>query len=324
MPKIELAARIRERLSHNNWGLMGSQGYVLGIDPGGYGLRAALVNLHDHTYTSAAIETSAAEPQDILTRTLEVARTLLDESGVPASRLLRVGVGFGGPIDPQTGRVLFTPRKPEWEHFALRDAVEQALDTSTLADNDANLIALAEATFGTGSHLQHLVYLHLSSGVGGGLVFDRHLYKGAHGLAGEIGHASIGPGLSGRTHTATLEELVSISGLLQRAREQGLDTTNLNDIFSDHPVGQHVVDEAVQILGLRLAHIVALLNPDIIVLGGIVVRIGGDRFVAAIASAIHTHLPASLAHSVQVVASVLGPDSIAIGGIALALESLLE
>lgn len=316
--------RMQERLSHMNWGLLGGQGHVLGIDLGGYGLRVALINLHDQTYSSTSVEATGDDPQVILETALALARKHLDDMGVPPNLLVRVGVGFGGPVDPSRGVVLFSPRMTGWKNFSLKNYFEQAFDTVTLVDNDANLIALGEAVFGIGYECQHLFYLHLSSGVGGGIVLDGRIYHGAMAMAGEIGHAVVGPVRGGVSETATLEELVSISGLLKRAEELGLTTTNLNDIFSEHPIGQRVVQEAVQTLAIRIAHVVALLDPRIVVLGGIVVRLGGDSFVQSIADNMNQYLAPALSRPVSVVASELGADSIAIGALALALDSLRD
>jgi glucokinase len=220
--------------------------------------------------------------------------------------------------------VLFSPRTSGWENFSLKTHFEQAFDTLTLADNDANLIALGEAAFGAGTGYNHLCYLHLSSGVGGGIVLDGRLYHGANAVAGEIGHVAVVPPAGETGSVATLEEMVSISGILQHASQAGFATSNLHDIFSEHPVGQQVVRETVDLLALHLAQTVSLLDPQIIVLGGIVVRIGGDTFVESIAQRIQRYIHPTFARPLKVVASALGADSIAIGAVALALESLSD
>jgi glucokinase len=315
---------VEEQLQRGNWGFLADQqGYLVGIDLGGYGLRVALVNLHDHTYTSVHAETTTSDPQTMLAETLDLTRSLLDQQSVPSERLVRIGVGFGAPVDYDRGVVLSSPRRPGWEGFALKEAFEQAFDTVTMVDNDANLIALGEATFGIGHGCPHLFYLHLSSGVGGGMVLDNRLYHGASAIAGEIGHAVVGSDWV-EEPTATLEQLVSIGGLLRRAEHLGLSTENLNDLFSDNPIGQQVVAEAVNILAIRMAHVIALLDPRMIVLGGIVVRLGGEGLVEAIARQMNQYLAPAIARPVDVVASVLGADSIAIGALALALDSLQD
>jgi glucokinase len=315
---------IQERLADNRWGILGSQGHVLGIDLGGYGIRVALVDLQNHTYTSVHTPCERENPEAIIATTIALTHTLLKDSHVPASRLVRVGIGFGSPIDPHKGTVLLSPRMSEWHNRSLKNTFEQAFDTVTLVDNDANLIAFGEATFGIGYGCPNLFYLHLSSGVGGGIVLDGRIHHGANALAGEVGHVIAEKSAANPQGTATLENLVSLTGLLQRAQERGYTTDNLEDLFSDHPIAQAIMQDTVHILAMRLAHVVALLDPQMVVLGGIVVRIGGEPFIQAITEQVNKYLAPALTRPVSVVQSVLGTESIAVGALALALESLQE
>jgi glucokinase len=320
----DLTTLIADRLSQNQWGLLGNQGHILGIDLGSYGLRAALVDLHNHTYRAAVSEQIDGSPDEITAQAVAMGRRLLNEAGIGADRLVRVGVGFNGPVDLRRGTVRLSPRHAVWENYPLQERFEQAFDAVTLIDNDANLIALAEATFGVGRGRQHLFYLHLSSGVGGGLVLNGRLYHGADSLAGEIGHAVVGHGWDGTGVPETLEELVSISGLTRQAARLGLTADRLELIFSDAPAAVEVIDRTVDILATRIAQIVALLDPEVVVLGGIVVRIGGSAFIERIAARVNHFLAPQLARSLPVVASTLGPDSVTIGALALALDSLAD
>lgn len=319
-------AMVEERLSHNKWGILGSQGYILGLDIGSYGLRAALIDLQKHTYASMHREVSSDQAEVLVSGMIDLARELLAEHHVDLNRLVRVGVGFGGPVDVRRGVVLLSPRLAGWEQFPLRERIEAAFGADTLVDNDANLIALAEATFGVGRDVQNLFYLHLSSGVGGGLVINGRLYHGATATAGEIGHALIAPidRLHGEQSPVTLEQRVSIRGLLQRADALGLQTDSLNDIFSDNSIGQQVIAETTDVLAARLSQITALIDPEMIVLGGIVVRIGGESFISSITSHMHDYMVWEVERSTPLVSSMLGFDSVAIGGVALALESMNE
>jgi glucokinase len=317
---------VQDRLSRNSWGFMGSQGYILGMDVGGYGLRAALIDLHSHTYHCAHGETTTNTADGLVTDSIMLARDLLAEHGVAPNYLVRVGVGFGGPVDARRGMVMLSHRMPGWEQFPLKERIEEAFGALTLVDNDANLIALAEATFGVGRDVQDLFYLHLSSGVGGGLVLDGRLYHGATTTAGEIGHAIVGPidPLHPKEPPHTLEQYLSIKGLLRRAGELGFETDLLSDIFGDNPTGRQVVAEAVDLLAVRLSQIVALIDPQIIVLGGVVARSGGEAFLAAIEERMRGYMASLVDRPVEVVASVLGFESVAIGGLALALESMRD
>ncbi|HET9221699.1 MAG TPA: ROK family protein [Roseiflexaceae bacterium] len=317
---------VQDRLARNSWGLLGTQGYILGLDIGGFGLRAALVNLHSHTYSAVHREVSAANASAVVSDVIGLARDLLHTHGVAPGHVVRIGVGFGGPVDARAGVTIVSHRMPGWERLPLRERIEEELGAVTLLDNDANLIALAEATFGVGRDVQHLFYLHLSSGVGGGLVLDRRLYHGATTTAGEIGHAVVGPIDPLRPHErpGTLEQHLSISGLLRRAAELGLETDLLSDIFGDHPVGRQVAAEAANLLAVRLSQIVALIDPQMIVLGGVVARSGGEALIGAIQEQISGYMASLVERPVPIVASVLGFESVAIGGVALALESMRD
>jgi glucokinase len=317
---------VQDRLTRNTWGFLGSQGHILGLDVGSYGLRAGLIDLHSHTYTSAHREAIPDTPDEIVAGVIELGQELLAEQHVVPDRLVRVGAGFGGPIDVRHSVIILSPRMPGWERFPLGERIEAAFGAVTLVDNDANLIALAEATFGAGREVQHLFYMHLSSGVGGGLVLDGRLYHGATSTAGEIGHAVVGPIDPTRPNEwpGTLEQHLSIKALLRRASELGLQTNLLSDVFGDHPVGKQIASEAATLLGVRLSQIIALIDPQMIVLGGVVMRNGGEPFLELVRERTHTYLGALVERPVQIVASVLGAESVAIGGLALALESMRE
>jgi len=319
-------ALVQDRLAHNSWGLLGTQGYILGMDIGGFGLRAALVDLHSHTYHCAHREIGSGSADAITQDAIALARELLEQHGVTPDRVVRVGVGFAGPVNARSGTVHLSHRMSGWEHFPLKQQIEDAFGAVTLLDNDANLIALAEATFGIGRDVQDLFYLHLSSGVGGGLVLDGRLYHGATTTAGEIGHAVVGPidpmHPQGPPHT--LEQHLSIQGLLARAAELGLETDLLSDVFGNSPIGRQVVSEATDVLAVRLSQIIALIDPQIVVVGGVVARSGGDEFLSAIEERMRSYTASLVERPVEIVASVLGFESVAIGGLALALESMRD
>jgi glucokinase len=260
----------------------------------------------------------------IVEQALDLVRGVFKHNGISLRQVARIGVGFGGPVDSATGVTRVSHRMPGWERYPLAACIEEALDAPALLDNDANVIALGEASCGAGRDTHSLFYLHLSTGVGGGLVLDDRLYHGATMTAGEVGHAIVrsdGPPCScgGRGH---LESYVSVSGLLRRVNELGLQTDNLMQVFANEPASQQTLAEAIDLLTLALANVVSLLDPEIIVLGGIVVRLGGDTFVDTISRQLEVALPPSLRRRIPVVASSFGYDSVAVGALALAMHSL--
>jgi hypothetical protein len=112
---------IQERLTHNRWGLLGGQGCVLGFDVGSYGLRAALVDLSRHTFYAMHREPANESPQELVGGAIDLGNELMAAHGVTAAHLVRVGAGFGGPVDVRQGIVLLSPRAPGWERYPLRD-----------------------------------------------------------------------------------------------------------------------------------------------------------------------------------------------------------
>jgi glucokinase len=126
-----------------------------------------------------------------LARIAADARRLLAEAGVASGELAAVGVSAPGPVDPARGAIVRPPNLPGWDVVPVRDLLAEALGAPVRVENDANAAALAEWRYGAGRGYQDLVYLTMSTGVGGGLVLGGRLHAGARGNAGEIGHLPV-------------------------------------------------------------------------------------------------------------------------------------
>jgi len=122
------------------------------------------------------------------TTMLTLARKLLADR-IPAA----IGVSFGGPVDAVRGRVILSHHVPGWENTSLRDQLQKEFGVPVSVDNDANVAALGEYTFGAGQGCASLFYVTVSTGVGGGLVSDGKIFNGADAMAGEIGHTIVDP-----------------------------------------------------------------------------------------------------------------------------------
>jgi glucokinase len=318
--------QIKQCLQRGQSDLIGSHGVLVGVDLGSYGLRALAADLHGNRVVADQRPLPDGTPDEIVAQALELVRDVLEEGGWTAQQLVRIGIGFGGPVDADAGLTRLSHRMPGWEQYPVVARFEEALGATALLGNDANVTALGEASCGIGHDVRNLFYLHLSTGVGGGLVLDKRLYSGATTTAGEIGHATVrrdGPRCScgGYGH---LEAYVSIDSLLRRAGELGLHTDDLQHVFDGNEIGRQTVTEAVGLLGLALGNVVTLLDPNMIVLGGTVTRIGGEPLLQMVREQLDASLPPSLRRSVPVVASTFGIDSVAVGALALAMQSLGE
>ncbi len=317
---------IKRSLRRGDGALVGGQGSVLGVDVGSYGLRAIVADLHGTKVHRAERPLPTGDAEVIVEAALALVDDLLQTSSTSTRQIVRIGIGFGGPVDADAGLTRIHHRRPGWESFPLAERFEQALDAPALLDNDANVIALGEACCGAGRDVRDLFYLHLSTGVGGGLVIDGRLYHGATTTAAEIGHTIVRPdgppcSCGGAGH---LESYVSVGALLRTLGQKGVETNDLAAVFDTDTAAKETVREATALLGVTLANVVTMLDPQIIVVGGIVARIGGEPWLAELSQALQRSLPPTLAHDIPVVPSTFGHDSVAVGGLALAHASLQD
>jgi glucokinase len=275
------------------------QAYLLGIDIGGTSLRVALARSALRIRKQRKLSSPAQEEPEVMVRTIaETARDLLRE--LPGASLAAVGLAAPGSIDVFRGMVTTSPNLPRFQDVPLRDLVARELGVPVAMDNDATAAALAEHKLGVGQGTRDMVYVTVSTGIGAGLIVGGRLYYGAHGGAGEAGHMTVqadGPLCScGRrgcwealaSGTAVIREATrrlqadetgsSLARVLKR-RPNGLDVRDVEKAaLGGDVMGQAVLDQAAFYLGVGLASLVNLLNPELVVLGGGLTRMG-PRFL---------------------------------------------
>ncbi len=336
---------MREQPGRGSTSLLGIGGYLLGVDIGGYGLQVALANTQGellHTHRQPLEE--EREASQVVLAALEMAHTLLQQAAIRPDQVIRVGIGFGGPVDVEEGVTIVSHRMPGWERYPLRQVFEEEFEAVTLLDNDARVTALGEALYGAGRQARDLFYLHLSSGVGGGMVLNNQLFRGATTTAGEIGHTLVledGP-LCDCGRRGHLEALVSAPALIARAKELARQEPGpLEGWAAQDPRGlrfHHVVEaarqgyapcrqvlaEAAHYLALAVSNLVNLLNPETIVLGGVVARLAGEDLLDPLREEVRATAMEVPGQAVQIVLGSLGEEAVVIGAIALALRSLEE
>ncbi|HEX2484633.1 MAG TPA: ROK family protein [Myxococcota bacterium] len=165
---------------------------LLGIDLGGTKVAFALGDAEGRPLRQQRRPTEpSGDPAADVARIAKDAAGLIAEARAEGARVQAVGVSVPGPFDPDTGTVLRPPNLPGWDAVPLRDQLAQALGLPIHLENDANAAALAEWRFGAGRGARHVVYLTMSTGVGGGLVLDGRLYRGVRAGAGELGHVQL-------------------------------------------------------------------------------------------------------------------------------------
>jgi glucokinase len=323
--------------------------YILGLDFGGTKLAAGLVDPASGTVVAGARRlTPSGGAAASLAAMLDLARDLLKDrrsriedrpfdprSSILDPRLAGVGVSFNGPVAADGRTVRRSMHIPGWDDVALAERLEQELGLPVLIANDADAAALAEQRFGAGRGVQHLLYLTVSTGIGGGVVIDRRLHRGERAWAGEIGHMPLvpnGPACPCGRH-GCLESLASGLSIAREARQQLRDwgdSSQLQSLPADQISARDVAnavaqgdklarviwEEAMGWLGLGIAAAVNLLDPGKVVLGGGLTRAGALLFdpVRRIVAA-HALDPA-----VEVVPAALGDDVGILGGAALLID----
>ncbi|WP_168734890.1 ROK family protein [Deinococcus sp. KSM4-11] len=269
---------------------------LLALDVGGTKLAAGLITSRGELLASLREPTRLdTGPEGVVGRLVAMGRELLAGYAGPVSW---VGVGCGGPLDRERGIIQNPPNLPGWHDVPLKQWLEDALDLPVWVDNDANAAALAEWRFGSGRGCQHLVYLTLSTGIGGGVILDGQLYTGKAGNAGELGHLQVD--VRGEPCTCggrgCLERYASGTGIGHRAREWArlhpdsllarLETfpehitahTVRRALESGDPLTAAFWDDTLDYLAAGVASIVHAFDPQRVVIGGGVANFGDLLF----------------------------------------------
>ena len=281
--------------------------YVLGIDIGGSKLSTVLATRNGEILEKTRRPTDAhLGPQVGVTRLIEMLHETLQACGMDAdrSRIAGIGVACGSPMDAERGIILGPPNLQSWNPVPIKEILEDEFGLYTRLENDANAGALAEWLFGAGWGKRCVVYMTMGTGIGGGLVLDGRLYRGANGNAGEIGHMRVVPEggpLCGCGKRGCLEAFCSGPSIARRTRQAmsanltpgrrehganaallalagSIEAASAEHLFAaarqGDPLATHLVDETAHYLGVGLANVVQVLNPEVIVLGTIATEQG--------------------------------------------------
>jgi glucokinase len=250
-------------------------------------------------------------------------------------KLAAVGVSFGGPVDAATGTVRLSHHVPGWEDTPLRSQLQDEFGAPAAVDNDANVAALGEWRFGAGQGCASLLYVTVSTGIGGGWVLNGHIYSGADGMAGEIGHIVVRPGgaecVCGKRGCLEIEACGTAIARKMRERLETakVSTSEVSTQVTGESVAraaqqgdslaQEVMDDAARMLGTGLGGAVNLMNPRRIVLGGGVTK-SGDHWWHVVRKTARAHALPQM--RVDIVPAQLGDDAPLWGAVTLG-EALL-
>ena len=308
---------------------------LVGVDLGGTNIRAALFTSNTPPPTTIAKHpTPASDGVDAVIQCLiETIDEVLKEGGSPSC----IGIGAPGPLDPKRGVILYAPNLPGWHDVPLADRIGHHFQAPVVVGNDANLAALGEWRHGAGDGVSDMIYLTISTGIGGGVIIDEKLLLGANGLGAELGHVTIDPDgpICSCGQPGHIEALASGTALARRAVTQLESGTasSLRAIWETSPlsarhVGQaaeegddlasRLVEETGKMIGRYLADLSHIFNPKTIVLGGGVTQIG-ELLFQPIRTAVKKYaLSSEYYQELEIVPASLGDDAGLIGAMVLA------
>ena len=244
-----------------------------------------------------------------------------------------IGIGFGGPVDNQSGKILTSYQVPGWTDFVLQEWLEKLTRIPVWIDNDANVACLGESIYGAGINHTRVFYVTMGSGVGGGLVVNQQIYHGARNSEAEFGHVRLdktgrtvesscsGWAVDEKIRNYTLQHPDSTLGKLTKGFSRGEARVLLEALAQNDEPAIEILDQTTDDVAFALSHVVHLLNTETIILGGGLSLIGEP-----LRQRIEKKLPAYLMDvlrpgpSIQI--SALKEDAVPIGALALAIHKI--
>jgi predicted NBD/HSP70 family sugar kinase len=297
---------------------------AVGIDFGRRHLRIVLSSVGYAVIAEQFVELPLGySAEEGIDRASVLLRELLADAQVQPTSVIGVGVGIPGPIDGRNGTVVQGAILPEWVGIDLR-SLEDRLHFPVLFDNDANLGALAEVTWGPHHRANQLVFVKIGTGIGAGLILNGQSYRGFFGVTGEIGHGTAidhGP-VCHCGNRGCLETVASTSvmmDLLSRGKSRVTTADIVRNALNGDSATLRVLDDAGVAIGRTLAGVANLINPEVIVVGGPLAGLG-DLFLAPIARGLRRHAVPVVGESTMIAMSSLGDRAEVLGAAALVLQ----
>ena len=303
---------------------------LLALDIGGTKTAAALVSPGGEILARGQMATPQGEPAEAIAAMAELARALAAENGRAPAGIQALGVGIPAVLAPQTDLVIWAPNLPGWRDVALREGLAEALGLPVYVEYDGHAAVLGEWWAGAGRGVDSLVDIIIGTGIGGGIILDGRLFRGRDRLAGaagwtaltaDAGHAhsrnrvnghwetlAAGPGIASRAAARLGQYPGSVlNGRAPLSARHVFEAARLGD-----PLAEQIVAETAGLIGLGVANIVSLLNPQRVILGGSV-GAQGDLLLPGVRAAVNAWAQPISAASVEILSSTLATDAALLG-----------
>ncbi len=303
-----------------------SAGLALGIDFGHRHLRVAVSDLSHavlaETWREIDVDHSAEHGLDAAA---EFVDQVLDEAGVDRARVIGAGMGLPAPIDRDSGTVESSSILPGWVGVDAAAEARRRLGMPVEVENDANLGALAELVWGAGQGKSDVAYIKLATGIGAGLILGGRIHHGIGGTAGEIGHTLIVEAgavcrCGNRGCLETLASARAIADLLSASRGEPISTRRLLELSAaGDAAAQRLIGDAGRAVGVAVANLCNLLNPQCVIVGGDL-SAAGDVLLEPLGDSVRRNAIPSTVDDIEIVPGVLGERAELLGALALVMH----
>ncbi|ACL70354.1 ROK family protein [Halothermothrix orenii] len=319
--------------------------YYVGVDLGGTKILTALADARGKIVAKKKLPTEARKGEEkVIQNIVSSIDAVLQEKGLSREDVITLGVGSPGPLNTQEGIIYLAPNLG-WRNVHIKDILEEETGIPVILENDANAAALGEKWFGAGQDVDNLIYITVSTGIGGGIIINKKIFHGINDGAGEVGHMVIEPGgpVCGCGNRGCFEAVASGTAINKMGREAVKENkaTLLMELSGGDPekidgsliaraarqgdeVARKIWDKAGYYLGIGLANLLNIFNPEMIILGGGVMN-AGDLIMEPMKKSLKDHALESAFNSVEIRQAELGNDTGVIGAVAVAMgDRLLE
>ena len=306
--------------------------YVVGVDLGGTKIYTALLDLEGNIINEKIVETLAEEGEEAVAgRIINTIDSVI--AGVDKDLIKAIGIGSPGPLDAKKGIIIETSNLP-FKNFEIVNVLKERYDLPTYLDNDANVATLAEFMFGAGKGTENMVYITVSTGIGGGAIINGKLYRGNTANALEVGHMTVskeGP-RCGCGNVGCAESFASGTAIGKRAKEavaskvvtslKKYNNVTAKEVFIEAAEGdaeaKRILDSALYYLGITVGNVMSHLDPEKVVMGGGVIN-GGDIVLETVKKVVAERCLSVFAENCSIEKAKLGGQAGVLGAAALAI-----
>jgi len=324
-------------------------GHVVGVDLGSFLTRIVVAEISGNISYKTEMATEMVDGREVvLRRTFDAVHHALNQARLSSASFKGIGMAHSGVIDTVKGLVLCFPRPgqmTQWRNVALRDMLQKEFSVPSALDDSARMMALAEKRLGLGQELNDALFIEIGMGIGASIFIDGKLYRGPGGSAGEFGHMTVdenGP-LCSCGNRGCLEAMASCAAIIHAVRDalaQGVNSRvpelvegNLDRIGvevivqaakENDTLSCRVLHDAISRIGLMLADVINLLNPNYVIFAGPLFREGGDFVLDQVKDVVRRRALEKSATEAKLRISKLGSEAAALGAASLITQEVLE